>query len=83
MQYISSYNLTLFLFMYFELICSFKFIPFRKDTISLKAIERAPYDDVIPYFSEHVQKSDQILFLGLNIYAISHTFCTHKPNTIF
>ena len=77
MQYIPSYNVALFLFIYFELICPFKFKSFRKDTINLKAIERAPYDDVIPFLSEHVQKSDQLLFLGLNLYALSHTICAN------
>ena len=30
----------------------------------LTAIQRAPYEDIIPFLSEHVQPSDQLLFVG-------------------
>ena len=33
-------------------------------SLSASLIEIAPYDDIIPFLSEHVQQSDQILFVG-------------------
>lgn len=33
-------------------------------TTTLNAIESAPYDDIIPFLSEHIQPSDQLLFVG-------------------
>ena len=29
-------------------------------------LDRAPYDEIIPFLSEHIQLSDQILFLGIH-----------------
>ena len=31
---------------------------------ALLAIQNAPYEDIIPFLSEHVQPSDQLLFVG-------------------
>ena len=31
---------------------------------ALSAIQNAPYEDIIPFLSEHVQPSDQLLFVG-------------------
>lgn len=31
-------------------------------------LEVVPFDDIIPFLSEHIQPSDQILFLGNNFY---------------
>ena len=36
----------------------------RSAFLSASLIEIAPYDDIIPFLSEHVQQSDQILFVG-------------------
>ena len=33
-------------------------------SLAQSLIETAPYDDIIPFLSEHVQQSDQILFVG-------------------
>jgi hypothetical protein len=33
-------------------------------TADSSMLEQAPYDDIIPFLSEHVQPSDQILFVG-------------------
>ena len=30
----------------------------------LSVVEQAPYDDIIPFLSEHIQLSDQMLFVG-------------------
>ena len=35
-----------------------------KSSPSDSLIERAPYDDIIPFLSEHIQQSDMILFVG-------------------
>ena len=35
----------------------------RRCTINMRA-DPAPWDDIIPFLSEHVEKSDQLLFLG-------------------
>jgi hypothetical protein len=36
----------------------------RQRSLSLSMLETAPYEDIIPFLSEHVQDSDQILFVG-------------------
>jgi len=36
-----------------------------RSTVSM-GIQRAPFEDIIPFLSEHIQKSDQLLFLGLS-----------------
>jgi hypothetical protein len=45
-------------------------------------IQNAPYDDIIPFLSEHIQLSDQILFLGvstdLSIQLVKNGYGTRK-----
>mgnify|MGYP006080332911 CR=1 FL=1 len=35
-----------------------------KSSARLNMLDSAPYEDIIPFLSEHVQPSDQLLFLG-------------------
>mmetsp|Transcript_28205 Transcript_28205/g.38815 ORF Transcript_28205/g.38815 Transcript_28205/m.38815 type:complete len:250 (+) Transcript_28205:11-760(+) len=41
-----------------------KFSLFQSTNVEDVILERAPYDEIIPFLSEHIQLSDQILFLG-------------------
>jgi hypothetical protein len=58
----------LFFLAFFRLFCAFKFInlssELSKTALNSVAIVDAPFEDIIPYLSEHIQPTDQLLFLG-------------------
>lgn len=45
-------------------IASYFSSPIRYNHALQSLIESAPYDDIIPFLSEHIQQSDMILFVG-------------------
>jgi len=36
----------------------------RSRSLQMSSLEHAPFDDIIPFLSEHIQLSDQLLFVG-------------------
>jgi hypothetical protein len=63
------YILFVFLIVFVSSLYSFLLKPNSYTAKSFKtaifaSLEKAPYDDIIPFLSEHIQPSDQLLFLG-------------------
>ena len=39
---------------------------FLHSTTIASNLELVPFEDIIPFLSEHIQQSDQILYIGMN-----------------
>lgn len=59
-------TICIFVFLFFFGADSFKssFYAKVKSSFPLFAVTKAPFDDIIPFLSEHIQPSDHLLFLG-------------------